>query len=279
VVEQGDVLIAETSVALEGDADPAPPRRQLVQMGNNIPGYDEALVGMKIGEEKKFTLTYPDDFDDESRRGQSAEFTVKVSSISAKRLPELNEDFAKDAGGVETVKELREVVLQRLNSEAERISNEIAEQRIIEKVLEKSEVHFPAALVREEVEEKLRQLSGSLRQHNMSYQTYLSQTGLTQEQHQAGLFMEAEGQIRSLLALREIAKQESMNAPEEAIDAEFARLAETGAITTEAAEEFSAEPRRRFQIANALIQQRLHEFLFNNNTLVEVKQASAPPEE
>lgn len=274
-VELGDVLIAETQVVLDGDTNPAPPRRQLVQMGSNIPGYDDELVGMQIGEEKSFTLTYPDDFTDEERRGKSAQFTVKLSSISAKKLPELDDEFARDVAGAETVDALKATVAERLRADADRISNEVAEQRIIEKILEKSDIHFPAILVREEVEEKLRLLSADLRQNNVSYPQYLAQMNLTQEEHQAGLFTEAEAQIRSLLALREVAKQESLQASQDSIDAEFARLAEVGAINAEQYEEFAADPRRRFQVANALIQQGLHDFLFENNTLVEVEQKAA----
>jgi trigger factor len=271
-VELGDILIAETQVVLEGESEPAAPRRQLVQMGNNIPGYDEALVGMQVGDEKHFDLTYPDDYQDEDRRGKSAQFYVKLSSISARRLPDLDDEFVKDVAGSESVAAFKEMVRERLQADASRISNEITEQRIIEKILEKADIHFPQILVREEVEEKLRQLSIDLKQNNASYSDYLSRLGVSQEEHQTGLFEEAEGQIRSLLALREVAKQELLQAEEGAIDAEFARLAEEGAISAERYEEFSTDPRRRMQVANALIQQKLHDFLFNNNTLVEVEQ-------
>ncbi len=211
-VELGDVLIAETQVVLDDESDPSLPRRQLVQMGNNIPGYDDALVGMQIGDEKHFELTYPEDYQDEDRRGKLGKFYVKLSSISAKKLPALDDEFVKDVAGVDTVDEFKQTVRERLQADAERISNEIAEQRIIEKILEKSEIHFPYVLVREEVEEKLRQLSIDLKQNNASYSEYLNRLGVSQEEHQTGLFEEAEAQIRILLALREVAKQELLQA-------------------------------------------------------------------
>jgi len=271
-VKLGDVLIAETQVVLEGDANPAPPRRQLVQMGSNIPGYDEALVGMQIGDEKTFELTYPDDYQEEERRGKIGKFYVKLSSISSRTLPELDDDFAKDVADVESVEALKQTIHNRLQANATRISSEIAEQRIIEKILDKSDIHFPHVLVREEVEERFRQLSNDLRQNNASYPQYLASLGVNQEEHQARIYAEAEAQIRSLLALREVARQESLQADDEAIDSEFARLAETGAIPAGSFEEFASDPRRRYQVANALIQQKLHDFLFSNNTLVEVVQ-------
>jgi len=277
-VEATDVLIAEVQIVLEGDEEPEPAKRQLVQLGKNIPGYDEALLGLQIGEERSFELAYPEDFDQEDRRGKKATYNVKLSSISSKRLPDLDDDFAKSVAGVQTVDELRVAVRERLDANALRVSNEIGEQRIIEQILERAQVHYPDILVREEVEEKYRQLSIDLRQRTTSYAQYLQQIGLSQEEHQSNLFVEAEGQIRSLLALREVAKAEGMQASEESIDGEFVKLLQAGRITDEQFEEYLPDPRRRMQVANALIQQALHDYLFANNTIVQVVQTDTPTE-
>ena len=85
-VQAGDILIVEQQVKVEGDeSDPGLPRRQLVQLGNNVPGYDEAILGMEIGEERTFELTYPEDFEEANKQGKQATFTIKLSSISAKK--------------------------------------------------------------------------------------------------------------------------------------------------------------------------------------------------
>jgi trigger factor len=271
-IAAGDMVIADVQTIVEGDENPAPSRRRLVQLGsNNIPGYDEALIGAEIGEERTFDLTYPEDYEDEPVRGKGVRFIIKVSSISAKTLPEVTEEFVKDVAGVDTVEAFRDKVKESILANADRTSNELAEQAIIEKILESSEIHFPAVLVRDEVEEKYRRLSVELRQNGINYATYLAQTGQTEEQHQTNVIGEAQMQIRVLLALREIARNENLQASEEAIDAEFARLQDIGAITPEQFEEYLADPRRRMQVANALIQQKLHDFLFANNTLVEIE--------
>lgn len=270
-VQEGDVLIAESQTVLEGDENPAPPRRQLIQMGSNIPGFDEAVMGMMPGEERSFELTFPEDHEEEDRRGKKATFTVKLSSLSAKKMPELNEDFARQVAGVETVDELKQSLRDRLEAESERLGNEMAEQRLIEKILENSDIHFPAVLAREDVEENLRQLGADLQKNNVSYAQYLAQIGRTQEEHQTGLFTQAELQIRSLLALRHIAQAEGLYATNEAINSQFANLLHEGRINEEQYEEYLTDERRRLQVANALIQQSLHAFLFSNNTLVPVE--------
>ncbi len=276
-VEAGDMLIVENQIKVEGvEEDDTPVRRQLVQMGQNVPGYDEAILGMMPDEERTFELTYPDDYAEEDKRGKKASFAVTLKSISAKRMPDLDDDFAMQAAGAETVDEFKELVKTRLEADAVRLSNEIAEQRILEAILEKSEVHFPQVLVRDEVRDKLNQLSYQLQNNRMGYEQYLAQIGMTMEQHQAELYSQSDAQIRTLLALRDISIQEGLQASNEDVDAEFDRMMGAGALTEEQDAEYRLDARRRLQVANALIQTRLHEFLFANNTLNEVVQEKAP---
>jgi trigger factor len=272
-VQTGDVLIAENQVQEEGEAEPTPPRRQLIQVGGNIPGFDDAIMGMNIGEERVFTLTYPDDYDEEERRGKPATFTVKLSSISAKKLPELNDDFAQQVADVPTVAELRDLIRKREEETAAQMGDQVAENRLIQEIVQQATIHFPEALVIEEVEDDLRELGAELRQRSMSYEQFLTQSEMTQETHQQALRERAAGRIVSILALREIALQEGIQVSDEEIDAEFDRLLSESQITEDQYAEYRPDQRRRLQVANALTQQRLHDFLFAHNTINEVAQA------
>ena len=274
-IEDGDVVIVEHEITIEGTDEPEPVRRQLVYIGNNIPGYDEQVMGMMPGDERTFELTYPDDFEEEARRGKRATYNVKVTSISARKLPDLNDDFVKDVAKVDTVDEFRRLLRERLEADAVRVSNEIAEQRLIEKILESSTVHFPDVLVREELRDKLRQLGEELQRNNVSYEQYLQRLNQSAELHQSQLAAQSAEQIRALLALREIAIKEGLQADDAAIDEEFDRIGTQGALDEVTLEQFRGDQRRRLQIANALIQQKLHDFLFANNTLVQVETATS----
>lgn len=278
-VQQGDVLIAESQEIVEGDEDPAPPRRKLIQVGNNIPGFDEAILGMTLEEERTFELSYPEDYDEADKRGKKVSFTIKLSSISGRIVPELTDAFAKEVAEVETVDELRARLRQALEAESVRLSDQIAEQRIIQEIVNRAEVYFPEALVQEEVEDDMKQLGAELKRSNMTYQQFLTQSSHTAESHYEALAQQAEGQIRALLALREVAKLEGLQPDDAAIDAEFDRLLREGKITEDQAAEYRPDQRRRFQVANALVQQRLHDFLFANNTITEVEQTSTPDPE
>ena len=175
---------------------------------------------------------------------------------------------------------MREGLRARLQAEADQYSEQVAEQRLFDQILENSSIHFPSVLVREEVEEELRRLAQELRQTSVSYAQYLQNLGgLTPEQHQVGIAQQAALQIRTLLALREISIQEDLQATDAQVDAEFERLLSANTITDEQYAEYHADQRRRLQVANALIQQRLHDFLFAHNTINPVEQAIMPTEE
>jgi trigger factor len=268
-VEQGDVLIAEVQTAEEGEEEPSKPRRQLVQVGNNIPGFDDAILGMNSEETRTFELTYPDDYDDEAKRGKKVSYTLTVHSISAKRQPDLNDEFAQQVGA-DTVEALREKLRGEIQTAADQQSSQIAENRLVQAIHDAAELSYPRALVREELREDLNRLGEELRRYNVSYEKYLEQRGMTSEQLQASMAQQAEARVRTVLVLSKIAEMEGLQATDEDIDAEFDRLLETGRISEDQYDEYKPVRHRRIQVANALVQQRLHDYLFANSTFNEV---------
>ncbi len=278
-VQAGDMLIAESAVKLEGDDTEPTPRRQLIQMGSNVPGFDEAVTGMMPGEDRTFELTFPDDFEEEARRGKKGTFTVKLSSLSARRVPELDDEFAKTVGGRDTMDELKEALREQINQEAVRLGDQIAETRLLEAILATSDIHFPEILVREEVNERLRGLARELAENKATYAQYLTQIGRTAEEHQAQLAAQADGQIRTLLALRQIAMAESLETNADEVEAEITRGELVGEISEELASELRTDGPKRLQVANMLVQHKLHDFLFSRNTVNEVEAAEQPETE
>ena len=228
---------------------------------------------MTAGEERSFELTYPDDYEEEAKQGKKATFNVKLISISAKRLPELTDEFAKLVAGVETVDDLRSAIRTRLEADSSELSNQVTEQRLIQQIVDNSEVHFPEALVREEVEQQYRQLAAELQQRGMSYDQFLAQY----ETDAANARTEPDGRLPRLESApfwRCVAwrNRKACSPTNEAVDEEFDRLLTEGKITEDQYEEFRADERRRYQVANALVQKNLHDYLFANNTINEVIQ-------
>lgn len=274
----GDMLIAEQKAVVEGDEGEEPPmRRQLIYTGKNIPGFDEAVLGMTIGEERTFTLTYPDDYEEEDKQGKNVTFTIKLSSISGKKLPELNEEFFKSFGDFDSVDALKAAIRENLERQYNNQSDQVAEQKLIEQIVENSEVHFPEVLVRDEMRDEFNRLGRQLQKQGVSYEDFLVANDLTSEQYQETVRENSATRIKAILALRELSINEGLQATEEEIDAQFVSLLNSGGISEDQYDEFFADPRRRLQLANAVVQQRLHDFLFANNAITDVEQ-EAPPE-
>jgi trigger factor len=273
-VERGDVLIAENKIVLEGQEDGAAPRRQIINVGNNIPGFDDAILGMMPNEERTFELTYPDDYDEEDRRGKRATFTVHLNSISAKRMPDLDDAFAQKVAHVETIEDLRAGLKATMELESARLSDQIVEQRLIQQIHDGATLYYPDSLVRDEFRDDWQRLLEQLASSRVTYEDYLRQTGQTSDELRDKMVQQAVVSVRTSLVLRQIAQQERMQASEADIDAELDRLLESSRVTEEQAEEYRSVPSRRAQIAGALIQQQLRDFLFTSNTITDVEQAA-----
>ncbi len=269
-VEPGDQLTAENKVLFDGEEpDDQPVRRQLIRLGSNIPGFDEAIMGMTVGEERVFTLTFPEDYHEEDKRGKVATFTVKVTAIRARVLPALDDDFAMAVTGAETLAEMRELEAVKLREQNKELSDQLAEQQLIAQIINNSTINFPEVLIRDEVQDEFRNLAQELRKQNVSYAQFLEINGLTPETHQEQSLKAAAVRIAALLALRDISVQENLQPSEEEVNAEFEKLLSAGTITDDQYDEFVIDTRRRIQLANALVQRRLHDFLFANNTIVD----------
>ncbi len=277
-VQAEDILVAEVAVEVEGEVV-SPKRRQLLNLATSSSAVSEAVVGMNIDDEKTFDVVLDENFTQEEHRGKTGTYTVKVASISAKKLPEIDDAFAKELG-YDSVDAFKEEIKSSIETESIRYSDQVAEQRIIQNILENSTINFPYALVREEMEDAYRQLAAELKRMNVGYEIWLQANGYTADSHREELEQVSQMRVATILALHNIATTENFQVSDEAIDAEFSNLLKQGRISEEQHDQWIDDTHRRFQIANALVQQDLHRFLFENNVIVDAVQSEAPdPEE
>ena len=270
-VQDGDVVIAELSVTPEG-AEPAEPRRSLLRpgTGNNIPGFDDAIRGQMPEEERNFDLTYPEDFQEPDLAGKKATFRVTVSSINERILPVVNDEWAKQIGPFQTAEELRADIRQKLEQGYSDLTQRITESRIVEEIIKRSKIEFPSVMVQSEMEEEARDLGQDLQKRGISYESYLQQTGLTEEQHRQRMAATAVQRVRTYLVLREIARAENMSIPDEEIQAELDSLLEGAEVDEEEEDRIRASVATQNRIANRLLQTRLRDFLLSNAKIKDV---------
>lgn len=123
--------------------------------GSFIPGFEEQLVGMKVGEEKDVNVTFPEDYHAEDLKGKKAVFKCKINSIKRKEVPEMTDELAQKVSTFKTVAELREDVKKRLEENAKRQSENEKRAAIIEKATEDTKVDIPEIMIEDRISQMI----------------------------------------------------------------------------------------------------------------------------
>jgi trigger factor len=169
----------------------------LLELGSGrlIPGFEEQLIGASAGEERTVQLTFPQDYDAEHLAGRPATFEVKVKEVKTKHLPELDDELAEQAGGFDTLAELREDIAGRLRESDERAIEREYEEAVLDAAVAEASVEVPAKLVHARAHEVLQDTLNALARQGISQEAYLRIAGQTEEE----LANEAEPQAEQAL--------------------------------------------------------------------------------
>lgn len=183
-------------------------------IGSNsfIPGFEDNILGMKAGEEKSFTLTFPKDYGVKALQSRKVTFDVKVVKVQELIKPELNDEFAKKvAPELTSVADLKKDIKAQLNVEAETRAKRDYENALVAKIVEGSEVLLPQQLIDEQVENVQRDLTQNLMYRGQTIQEYLDAIGMSaEEQREKELLPEAERRLKAGVLLSDIAEKESI---------------------------------------------------------------------
>lgn len=196
--------------------------------GQFIPGFEEKLIGMKSEEEREIDVTFPDNYHVEDLKGKPVKFKVKLHEIKKKVLPTLNEEFVKSLkiDKVETVDQFNEHIKKNLLDSKKYEAENKASEKLVEDLIEKVEVTIPEKMIENEKESILNDYSQRLMSQGIQLEQFLQMTGQDINSFKEGFKDEAIKRIKTTLALKEIAKKESITATKEEIDDNFNKLAE-----------------------------------------------------
>jgi trigger factor len=211
-VQAGDLVVADIDVTVGGEEVPSERRRAMeaeVKEGVLIPDLRSAIVGKSTGEVAEAEITLPEDHVDESLRSQAAQVRFTIQGVKEKKLPALDDDFAKQVseGKQETVAALREAVSEDLQQAARRFSELALEQAVVKAVVDGSQVEVPVALVDHEVIHQVEDLEKRLHQQGLRLDRYLAYLKKTPEEYVAEARPDAEARIRVDLVLEAAGKQ------------------------------------------------------------------------
>jgi trigger factor len=218
-----------------------------------LPGFQEQIVGMSAGEEKTFTLTYPQDHEPPEHAGLEAAFTVKVHSVKEKDVPAIDDELAVMVGDYASLEGLKASIRQDLEADA----REKAESGYLDKVLEAIiqgavKVEYPPLFVDDESDISLNQMERNLASAGLKLDEYLKAIGKTREAYKRDLRPAADERAGKRLVLVEIARREGLKAEEDQVDAELARLTEALQENEEMLK-FLASPEGRISVADDLV--------------------------
>jgi len=226
--QMGDLLVAEVAALVDIRPEAAEARPTMIEIGaDNIPGFDEQLLGMTKGETKTFTLTYPADYPDAELAGEEAEFTVTVNEVHEKQTPELDDALAQKLsnGRYQTVEDLRREMRVDMEKSLVVSAESEADSKLIDQILANSTIKYPPVLVESEVEDDIKELMGRLERQSVTVEEYLERIGKTQEQLVTEITGAAAKRIEIGLVLGKVSEVEHLTLTDDDLNAALAERA------------------------------------------------------
>ena len=193
--------------------------------GQFIPGFEEQIIGHSIDEEFDINVKFPEEYH-EDLAGKDAVFKIKLNAIKYKELPEIDDEFAKDLGEYDTVEELRKGVEDEIRTRKTDEANKAFEDSVLTQLAANVEAEIPDCMFTNKAKENIDNFANRVAQQGIDLDTYLMYMGMTKEDFEARMKEQSVDQVKLDLAIEAIIKLENIEADAEAVDAEYAKMAE-----------------------------------------------------
>lgn len=227
-IKEGDIVTIDFKGFIDGEQfEGGTAENQRLEIGSNtfIPGFEEQLIGKKKGDNVNVKVTFPEDYFKENLRGKEATFEVVIHEIKEKELPKLDDEFAKDVSEFDTLEEYKNSIRERLEKEAKEREKIEFENKLIDKIVEESEVDIPEAMIEHQIEHEINDFNYRLRLQGLDLDQYLNLTNSKLEDLKKQIRPVAEKRVKTDLVLEAIGKKENVKVTEEDIDKELEKIA------------------------------------------------------
>ena len=268
-VQEGDICDIDFSGSVDGvkfEGGTAEHHSLTIGSKTFIPGFEEQIIGMNIGGERDITVKFPEDYPQETLAGQEAVFAIKLHGIKVKELPEVNDEFIKDATGEESLEAYKTAVRAKLQKANDEKAKHETEDKLMKIITDSSEVEIPDCLVERGVDNLVQDMEYRMMYQGLKLADYLKYTGQTMEDYRKGLVEPAKARVKSQLVVEQIIAEENITASDEEVDAKIKAQAES---VEKSFEEYKAGmPSQQLEyIKNSIVIDKLFEFLLNNNKI------------
>ena len=227
-VQDDDIVNLDYAGSVDGvpfEGGTAQGQTLTIGSGSFIPGFEEQMVGMNIGEEKDLNVTFPEKYHAENLAGKNAVFHVKVNSIHTRELPALDDEFAKDVSEFDTLDEYKKDVRAKLEEQAKKQADAQFENELVEAVVKESKMDIPQAMIERKLDEKVQDLAMRMAYQGMRFDDFLKYTGQTEAQVRDQFRDDATDVVKGELVIKAIRKAENLEPTEEEIDDVIGRYA------------------------------------------------------
>lgn len=229
-IEKGDIAIIDfegfkDGVAFEGGKA----ENYSLEIGSNsfIPGFEDALIGLKAGESKDIDLTFPEDYHAEDLKGAKVTFKVKVNEVKEVKIPEIDKDFFEDLAmeGINDLDSLKAQVKENILAHKEHHAEEHFVDELVNKAMETMKVDVPHEMIHEEVDRMLRQYEENLKMQGITLEQFYKFTNSDEQALKDQMHTEAERRVKERLLLEAIKEKENITITDEEAEKEAEELA------------------------------------------------------
>ena len=227
-VKEGDLINLNYSGKLDGvkfDGGTAEDQELTIGSHTFIPGFEEQMVGMTIGEEKDIDVTFPTEYHSKELAGKAVVFTVKVLGIREKELPTVDDEFAKEVSEFETLEELKKNTEEKIKHQKDHQAQHKAEETLISTIVDGVELAVPTQMVEKQLNHMVNDLNARLSAQGFTKEAYFEFMGTTEEAFKKERANDAEKSVKTSLVLEAIVENEKIEVTEEEVNSKVEELA------------------------------------------------------
>ena len=263
-VEKNDTTVIDFEGFVDGVAfEGGKAENHELVIGSNtfIPGFEDQIIGMKIGEEKDINVTFPEEYFSKDLAGKAAVFKVKLHEIKKKELPVVDDEFAKDVSEFDTIKELKASIKEKLEEENKNKAKYETEEEAIKTVCDNTEIDIPSGMVETETDNMIKDIEQRLMYQGLNFAQYLQMMGKTEEDMRKEMKEQAERQVKTKLVLGAIVEAEKIEATDEEVKA---KLEEMATMYGKDAKDLEANESLKAYIAESVKTEKAISFIVDN---------------
>lgn len=233
--KEGDTAVIDFEGFLDGKPfDGGKGENHSLELGSHsfVPGFEEQVIGMKVGEEKDIDITFPEDYHADLA-GKAVVFKVKVHEVKEKEVPAMDDEFAKDVSEFDTLKELKADLKKKITEERQKDADRAFEDALMEQVAEGLTAEIPDAMVENQARQFVDNFKMQIAQQGIPFDQYAKMTGMDEAKLVEDAKEPATRQVRMDLAVAAIIKAESIEASDEEVEEEYKKMAEQYGLDVE----------------------------------------------